>query len=386
MPLVDYYCNWYITILPFVVLLMCLLNRFKSLSELIVPLIIVIILVFLRYMAAERHNDFLTIFMDGIVMLTPCYIGLFLKKCDNNKITDFFSQLIILFATITSITSISGYNMYPNASRELASGTAVYDTIKYSFLNIGGYDFIYALCLLIPFFVYIIKRNKGLIKALDIIALVICCWCIYLSQYTIALILLVFTFGFLLIMHNRRVGIPIVLFMFMFILFGGLGLFSNILYGLADLDQSGYVAHRLILLGDLLGGKLSADGTSNMRMNLYMQAINSFKQNPVFGVNLFNYNKYNISGHSLILDLLGSFGVVGLTIYVLLFKKLIAKTSTYKDLNFYGISILVLFVIFALLNTVDFLCIYLVLFSTLAIISINEGKKQDELHNNIGDM
>ena len=107
-------------------------------------------------------------------------------------------------AFITSFTSLWGYNFYPEASRELASGTALYNTIPYVKANIGGYDFIYALVLFIPVAIWLIINTAGLARIFNVAALLTYYLCIYKSKYAIALLCAIVAAIMVLFIYSKK--------------------------------------------------------------------------------------------------------------------------------------------------------------------------------------
>lgn len=240
---------------------------------------------------------------------------------------------LILF---TSITTYYGNLRFPGASRALAAiwsddtGTAHF----YQSLNIGGFDFIYLLVLLIPLWIYAIRANsfkhnlwKIILFALSIVFSFIT---IITSEYTTALL---FSFASLLLFilprsFSRR-KLLLYLVSFFIIIFIGRSVTSHLFTRLADRAESPIVSERLTSLSALLSGE-TMDGDAGMREELMRKSWDSFLNNPLTGSS-------QVGGHSFILDAMGHYGVFGLFLVFVVFYGLYRLcVFPHKGTMFYG--------------------------------------------------
>jgi hypothetical protein len=215
-----------------------------------------------------------------------------------------------------------GHIEYPMASRELASGTAIYDTTKYLKLNIGGYEFIYALVILIPLTLWQISSEKGFYRIFAVAVLVLMISCIYSSQYTLALICTVIALLIVLMHKNRNAAIVLAVVICVFMLFNGLKLLADFFYWASENIGTPYVRDRLLQVAQLFSGENIHTETSGARIEHYIDQLNAFIASPIIGANLLEYSKDAVSGHSLILDMLGAGGIFATGIMLALFRGL----------------------------------------------------------------
>ena len=145
-PIVGYYCDWYISAIPVALILFPLLSKDKTL----VILSVAALYVFLHWWLLYRDWDFALYFFNGIIVFVPVLISYYASEFTDNRFKSNYLQFAAILFGITSITTIIGLEIFPGACRELASGTAVYDTERYTRINIGGFEFIYSLVLFIP--------------------------------------------------------------------------------------------------------------------------------------------------------------------------------------------------------------------------------------------
>ena len=90
-------------------------------------------------------------------------------------------------------------------------------------------------------------------------------------------------------------------------------LIHTYLFSRAGLDFLGYrmtqIANSLLQSG--------LEGGASIRGKLYLDSINAFFHNPIIGVGLFSSSQFSIGWHSSLLDLLGSTGVVGGSLFAI---------------------------------------------------------------------
>ena len=270
------------------------------------------------------------------VAFVPCIISVQLNRTIRR--TEFFwgcLNTMAIFTGITCVTTIIGLRKYPMASRELASGTALYDTLRYKMVNIGGYEFIYALVLLIPVLFWMIKRAKGFWKIIYVFVLVLDMLCIYASQYTIALICVLVAWIVIWMQKNRRAATVFTICVVVFLLLGGITFLSQMFYWASDIIEYDYVSDRLRQVAQLLSGQTVNTETSRERVEHYMNQLEAFSSSPILGHNWYSYSRRYISGHSFVLDALAGAGIVGGTILVVFFRKLYKLVISHKR---FGVS------------------------------------------------
>lgn len=328
MPVVDYYCPWYVTMIPAVAVIGISLTIDQKITAMLKVLLYITGLALLLFWYTKRRDPATTYFINFYITFLPTLLAVQLGRTIQDK--HFFKDYLFvmtLIISITCITTMIGHEQYPMASRELASGSAIYDTDIYLRMNIGGYDFIYGLVLLIPLFWWMRNRETSRFrKIVYTVALVLDVLCIYSSQYTIALICVVVTFLMIWMLKNRKNASIATAILIVFLLCNGLDLLSQLFRWASQHIGMDYVSDRLMQVSQLLGGHSINTGTSDKRIMHYKEQLATFSHAPLFGKNIFDFTRSAVSGHSLILDIMGAGGVFATGLLVLLFRGLY-KTS-----------------------------------------------------------
>lgn len=321
LPIVDYYCSWYITVIPVILVLFATLRMNSNIYPLLVAFSAILAFAFLEYWIVYRSSAVGNYILNFVIAFLPAIIAMQvgeMKGLDGKRFFANCLQVAMIFSGITSITTIIGLNQYPMASRELASGTAIYDTLKYSRINIGGYEYIYSLVLLIPIAIWMIRHSKGFMKALNIAVLVLNILCIYESQYTLALICTVLAFLVVLMQKHRKLALIILAVLIAMLAINGFALLGDLFEWASEVVNQEYVSDRLLQVSQLLSGETVNTETNDERIQHYLNELQSFADSPIWGHNLFSYNSDRISGHSVVLDMLGGAGILGLTLLIVL--------------------------------------------------------------------
>jgi hypothetical protein len=241
-------------------------------------------------------------------------------------------------------------------------------------LNIGGFEFIYALTLSIPVIFWMINQTKGVLKLINVGILLSFLYCIYESAYTTALLIAIVIL--VLLIYNTYSHLRNVIIIGCIILFviAGSGALSSVFMWLSSTVESEYVSDRLLQIGLVLQGERIENldtETSNERLLLMKNAWEGFFSSPLWGNNLITWNKNILSGHSLGLDILSSAGILGLVFFVSIFYKVYKKifSSRFKDLIFQTRIVWIGFIILSIINPSTFPIIYLVVFTFSSIIN-----------------
>ena len=382
-PAIDYYCDWYITIIPVVIIFLYTIRYKYAFKSLLIAALIVLI----QWWGVYRIAPFATYFVNGIIVFVPFFIALFGEKDADTIFLKHYLQVSAFLFGITSITTIIGLNLFPGASRELASGTAIYDTEIYTRMNIGGYEFIYALVLYLPIVFWLIFNSKGKIKLVNSILLIIYIYCIYKSSYTIALILTVIVLFVVLInrktrnssklynahksKHKKYLILGCILLLFLV----GSGSIQSILYWLSYIDPDAYTSDRLLQLAQLYeSGSLNdvSTETNTERLEFYFMMINGFKSSPLLGNNLIGFQQGTVTGHSTILDLASGLGIVGLLlVFVLLFQLFkYSVCSSFSKSSLTTKSIWLTFIVASFVNPTFRMLIFFVIFPFTAYLQV----------------
>lgn len=298
----------------------------------------------LMTMLLGLYGDLQTFLFGWIVLKYALY------KNDKNARRLWF--VLIAFFIMTAITTIIGNNKYPGASRLLATpisqiGADVYN--KYVSSNIGGFTFIYGLVLVMPILIYLAKK-KRINPILSIVMFAIMGFAVIASEYTTALIL--FLMNIFLFFFRKLTKRKIVILVLICILFVAIGsvLLASLFDGIADLLPGDTVSLRLEYLASTLRGEdvLDHEGDSN-RAELYKKALMEIRESNLLGT----WGKTTGSGHSLILDAIVRYGIIGILLLVVMYIA-IYKYSIYpyknEDYGPYLLWIYLVAIILAFLN------------------------------------
>lgn len=229
-------------------------------------------------------------------------------------------RLLILFLivySITCVTTIIGNINYDIPSRWLATTKLNSDmSYKYRSENIGGFGFCYLTLFVSILIIDMYKRNGNRILLIPLFCSYLCA---LFSQYFILIFLVVIMNIFICLekMSNKKRIIFIVLTIICIVL---LFLFlDSIFLWLISVTKDQEALQRRI---QELYYSISLDLHNNMynssdimmRQEVYGQSWDLFTSNPLIG----GWYNSNIGRHSEIIDLLGSMGIVGLTLLSLI--------------------------------------------------------------------
>lgn len=359
LPVIDYYCPWYVTAIPVLIVLFVtiILQKDNNIYPLLPAFLLIVCFAILQYWIVNRSASAINHFINFVIAFIPCLVAIQInKKVNNKKFFRNYLKCAAFFTGITSITTIIGLNVFPMASRELASGTAIYDTTQYTIANIGGYEYICSLIIFVPILLYLIKNSKGALKVFYLVVLVLNICCIYESQYTIALICAVISFFVVWMQLNRRVAGVVLCVLTLFFIFNGLSVLSDIFRWASEAIGQEYVADRLLQVSQLLSGGSVHTNTSNVRIEHYMNQLTAFSKSPIWGHNWICFKENYISGHSVILDILGGAGLLGAIAMFTINRKLylFALNPGKRNASPYIKAVWIMLIVVSLLNPVIF--------------------------------
>lgn len=231
-----------------------------------------------------------------------------LDRVDKKKLVFLFTLLI----TIICITTIIGTYKYWAPCRELATPNNPELNAKYLKEGIAGYGFIYCLVIVFPILLRELRKRKSVGCLIPVIFSL---YCVIRSEYTIAIIILLFGILLSVLMYRKFfigvvligiIGVLVILYAENILLWA-IGFFQ---------DTSLTITIRLREMLRFFQYE-SVDGDMLIRQGQYLKSIYSLLNNPLFGG--FFHMGYAVGGHSEILDLLGHAGIIGgiLLIYII---------------------------------------------------------------------
>jgi len=354
LPVVDYYCSWFISMIPVILTFFFVIRNhdYKIPWDFLMLFVLFLFNMLMFYWGVYRYANLEWIFSMEFIPLLPFMFAYAMKDMTEPALFKRTVQYVAVLLFITSFTSLWGYNFYPEASRELASGTALYNTIPYVKANIGGYDFIYALVLFIPVAIWLIINTAGLARIFNVAALLTYYLCIYKSKYAIALLCAIVAAIMVLFIYSKKSVAWAAVAALVTLL-----VFRNVIaYALMNLSmriEYQYMADRIMEAAALLTGRDVSLATSDKRLELYQQALSAFGSSPLIGHNLISYNRDVLSRHSAVMDIVAGLGLAGLAAYIMLFLKLFGlSVAPFRSVsNRFIVIVLLLFFILSVFNT-----------------------------------
>lgn len=303
---------------------------------------------------ANGVKSILLTFYSSLYFILPLILGFYLISNNYIKIIKLLLLEVVICIIITSVTSSRGLKEFPFASRELASGMdGDPNFMLYNLRNIGGFDFTYLVPIVIPMFLFMYSK-----KTINVLQLVIILYLlinfVFLSQYTTAIIFVFVALLSLLFARNytpRKFILIILSFSLIFIFLKPL--IGSLFFYLAIDNVSPDVAIRFIALGEkMMGGETSNDAYL-LREEVYNKSIQIFLSDPILGGVFHGSN--NIGGHSFVLDIITSFGLLGFISLFFAYRQIFrCFYKPYKNESYYGYMLwaLLVSIMLAILNTV----------------------------------
>jgi hypothetical protein len=254
-------------------------------------------------------------FIDIVVSLTLLQFVLYQPIHFVNRMAKF-----LLFAVVfSSLTTLIGYTLFPESVRFNASygGEVELDMVKfYESIGIMDYGFIYGLSMSIPIFYIWLKTEISNEKKYYFIAFgLIIILVITRSDFATAFLLMTVGILFNFIGYNSFRKYRFLIYASTsFILLIPNSFYSNTLLWISDFISSESILRSRLI--DLSSTILGQDDTHVQgRLDRIPELVESFFSSPIYGTGF-------TTGHNFILDLLSSFGILGLIPYLYLFLRL----------------------------------------------------------------
>lgn len=241
--------------------------------------------------------------------------------------------LLFVVITITAVTSIKGVIEFPLAIRTLGQGTTAENVALQRMFrrrNIAGWGLIYGMAFLEGPLMYEYKKKKSVLL---IVIIIINAVCIFLSQLMFAILLSIGITFFVLINGKNKKFILRILFclLALLILWAKKEWILTEASNLAGSIGLTMIQLRIKNLSDLILLKDTA-GDAAGRFALYKRGLDSLLEHP-FGLFFVNTDQIeNILGfHSDFFDILGSLGLFGIIILVLMTSGILTILKRVKD-------------------------------------------------------
>lgn len=262
---------------------------------------------------SNQNGDFQSFILNNIqtliLLLFSVLCFFFLERGCIGKKLEFIFWAILFIYPVWMLLTLHEYATNPYISRMLA-GNGTVDVYEYSSQGIGGYGTIYSVVLFIPLLLFALRNRRLFSRAqnlLILINLILSVLLVLRAGYTLALIALIAGVVSMASVRRKSVGTAIVLFL-SFTLLVLLYLFfqDSINTFLTRVSQNTLYQNkvkditRLLVTGDSVGSVQS-------RTLRYSYSLQVFLQYPLAGCG----NDTMTGGHSAILDLLASCGLIG---------------------------------------------------------------------------
>lgn len=262
-------------------------------------------------------------------------------------------KILLLLLTLTAITTTIGSFIFEEASRALASNNVEANRV-YQLYNIGGYGFIYAIVLSIPWVLYQIKEKK---RKAYIGILVIQLLCLFRANYMTAILLTVAACVICLLFPKKEknkilfLGIGAEIFLITMLIFQDPHFWEFMIHLVEDSDT---MVFRFRNLRDLFLNR-NLTGDIALRGSLYQMSWESFLDRPLLG-NIGAKVPNELGYHSELIDYLGGTGILGILVFALFlfsfFSTQNKKLPYEKSMRRYAVVSWLMFLILASINTV----------------------------------
>ena len=349
MPIVAIYMNTYVAMIILVVsfILVVFATRYYRVPlTLTITMLVYMLLSFLIF--EFRGMSILNNVWSQFLIFWPIVIGIQIVLHKLDWVVKITVPLIIITQVITIITTYLGLEIFPEASRLLATGQNVDLYYRY---NIGGFSFIYSLAILHPIVVGIL-RIKGR-NLLCVLYTVITALCVFRSAYTLAALLFIIScvaYVLPLSVDKRKIKNRMVLIVICLILV--LVFIPTILDSLARWDLLEGSSSKIQDIANIFRGEETQDNDTSARMSAYMESFEAIWDSAFMGSVILN-GKEQSGGHSFILDYIANWGILGIGIIASLygsFHKVYKHLSAKKEIYGFVILSLVLSFVLAIVN------------------------------------
>ena len=313
MPAVTYYVNTYFSMAMLVALVVCIFVRgsvrlYAGGRYFVVSAIFFLIVIVDKVM---QDGQIMYQLWDAFLECMPLFIGFLLINYKMEETIRVVVPMIVVFYVITCITTYNGLQIYPMASRDMASG--LYSGVSYTRINIGGFDFIYSLVVIHPMFVFLLRTKKHTVLA--ILMSMLMGICVVESKYTLAAVTFVLSaMAYLLpikdVERKRKWMIPKIAVVLVVIFLVA----PSVLMYLSEQEFLGSSADKLQDVARILRGEAAQSSDTFSRQRVYRESWETFLEYPIFGCRFFTADP--VGGHSFFLDMMAKWGILGIGIVV----------------------------------------------------------------------
>ena len=259
---------------------------------------------------------------------------------DNPKVYIIITMGTLILITASFFFIIPSLLVNSRVLRLYNSGKEIED------INVSGlpsYTLMSCYSYFIPILCYGLISFKNKIKIIFFILLLIFAYVIYKTEITTSFIMMIFMLGFTITFHRNnfsKIMITTIIIFCILLISYETGLLLKIVDIMQTATLGSSAGNKWAGFYNLMTGN-STSGDLNVRKYCRQLSINCFFRNPLFG-------SPGVGGHSILLDRLGSMGLLGFIPYVMMLTTNItswySKMSDKKSRIFYIGSLIIFFV------------------------------------------
>jgi hypothetical protein len=330
---------------------------------------IFIIITSIQYIFSDNMYSFLTYVRYYIIIFSTMFISDFLLKVNSTKMLKVLFYGLILGIDFISFNLLIKLNEDPMLARRLAAAEV---SDELAALGVGGgYEIVYAIALLIPFLIFLLKKNvfsRKISKVFIISSLILLFITVIKANYGMAFLFTAMGSASMLFFTKRtKKYFYTKLFAIIFILSIILIFRESLIIRLFDLillfiDESSVLYLRINDFKDLLLYAKYSDNTE-ARFYFYKVSITTFMNNPLLG-NLIYVLENNINpkaffgNHSEWFDMLAKYGILGIIpMFMFLYNQVKHVYNTYNKLGC-GIESVVPYIIYFMIGWLNFVNVF----------------------------
>lgn len=304
-------------------------------------------------------KDFL---MLGLSFWFPLFVFHYYKSSGWETEIRWICKVIICCLLITGITTLIALLNDPRVVRVLTfSGNDFAEDIILNKLNVGGFDFVYGILMLLPTLLSLLiqgiatkKKKQKIFVWFSILMIIAIIW-----NASFAIGLLIMIIAFFLGLFSRIKPWKLVywlIFAFLLFIMFPKDILSYPIVEISNWIDSPVVKSRLLELASSISGKSFVYSTTNLagRMYFYNMSWSTFGQNPIMGVGPYYYIKgVGVGYHSQILDDLARYGLFGglfFLTFIFSYYSYIQRIWTQIDFKANIFGAILVFVLISLLN------------------------------------
>lgn len=268
----------------------------------------------------------------------------------NGKYDKKILYILVISFLITSIITVKELGINFNASKEMATSEGYQGAI-----GVMGYNIVYSIVILMPIVLYSINKLKGVKKIFVTLLYFYLAFMVYKTGYFTATVVMCLGVAIYIILKSKLLYkillTPVIAFGLISLL--DKTMIYEILMNLSNSIDIQQISQRIeqMAVFILVGEK----GAALLRLDLYKLSIDAFLQNIIVGNAIYNKGIL-LSMHSVILDILGSGGLVHLIPYLFFIFYSYKYTESIcidKKCKNAVICSYISFIIIALINTIN---------------------------------